>query len=188
MNKITKWMNRTTSSLLAIALCLVALEMSQAAEPEPLEFKGVKLGSSEAELRAKFPQAKCRPYSNNNGSTCGVNNSSIANVPARAGFTFESGKLILIVLNFNKSSFDTVAKALKTKYGPSTQAGVDSGADVIGWARGSGSIEIFKFRDGTEATVSFLGEKLKPYVADRTPPPPRLPTPAERDKAAAEDL
>ncbi len=172
-------MHKVTRPLLAVAMCLAVLEMSQAAEPT--EFKGIKLGSSLQEFRAKFPQAKCIP-----SGICGIRDSSIANVPARAGFTFESGRLVMIVLNFNKSSFDTVAKALKTKYGSPTQAGVDAGADVMGWARGSDRIEIFKFNDVAEATVSFeLDRALKEYKAT---PPPRVPTQAERDKAAAEDL
>ncbi len=61
---MNKWMSRTTRPLLAVVLCLAALEMSQAAEPEPLEFKGSKMGSSEQELKELYPSSFFQPEIN----------------------------------------------------------------------------------------------------------------------------
>ncbi len=190
-----------TRPILAVALCLVVLEMSQAAEPEPLEFKGLKMGSSEQELKKLYPDVSCINVKDTRISDrdCVISKTTIAAVEARALFSYYSNSLasILIIFNLPKGNnsyqparnFAPVLEALVGKYGPPTEIKTEETIMIMSvmhtdqvtyWVLPSGTITAERYSGGKIwSSVSYVSTMGVEEEKRRD---------AEIDKSAAERI
>jgi len=81
---------------------------------------GVKLGASEAAVKAAFPEAHCKPLewkSDAADRRCDNSRIHFADFPARITFYLKAGKVQAFDARFQTSDFESVAAKLKSLYG-----------------------------------------------------------------------
>ena len=157
--------------LLAVALIVLTAcqaEKSRVTE-EPLAFKGLQIGATQADVQKRYPQAQCTSadacllnykeivegkygYINQTGLRESM---TVAAIPVdEIFFGFAAGRLDLILIVFAPTHFQVVAAALRDKYGaPSdgkvvpmiTGIGVSVNNQQLHWAHGGGHVSATQF-------------------------------------------
>ncbi len=207
MNKL-----RFTAAV-TMALCLVALgyasvaaepakgqpqpKVAKTQHPAPLEFKGVKMGSSEKELKELYTDSYTAVIwcmSTKDADTieadrvCFIEEATIAAVEAKVFLFYYSDSLHQIRLTFGPGDYSQVLQALEKKYGAAikwespaiTGMGVKYTNKTASWSSPSGFIVATKYAGKiSESTVVFSSMAGLQESSRRE---------AEQAKAAAKDM
>lgn len=128
-----------------IAFFIALAGCTNAATPG-IDFKGLRLGSTEAEVQTKFPNATCsdkfHPLLNMKVRECVDVRGSIAEVPAEVFFLLRDTRVAEIWAVFPSIRFDIVAATLQEKFGKPSFDGQQVGGRELLWER-----------NGTDETV-----------------------------------
>jgi len=114
-----------------VALVLVALVVSRAAQGESFDLKGLSLNDTETAAAKRHPSLKCRS-SEDGGHFC-TGASTFAEIPARLSYKTFDGKVVAVMIQLDRHSFDVVAEALLDKFGEPTHR---SGSHYM-WIQGA---------------------------------------------------
>ena len=118
------------------AFCVLVAGCKLGANPV-LDFKGLRLGSTEAEIRSKFPNAKCddkvHPLIQMKVRECVDREGTIAEVRAEVHFLMRDTRVREIWVFFPRARFDVVVESLNEKFGKPSFDGKYSGPREIVW-------------------------------------------------------
>lgn len=150
---------------------------SLGAEPEPLEFKGVKLGMTEQELQ-KIVEVECSNAKPTADRLCIKHLDSIAKVPATISYSLFSDKVLHIYIRTGnpQKNFSYIKDALVAKYGPPTKFFASELTNRMGakfldetllWKRSYGNIEARKYAGSIENSMVTFASPLFEEAAAR---------------------
>lgn len=136
---------------LAIALLLY----TGSAAAQGIDFKGVQIGASEAEVLYRLPTASCKP----SGSAiaervCSTFTDSFGGARATFLFFIDGGKTSGMMVSVDEKEFDNIVRALVAKYGAATDTqapivenrmGAKFTNDTFTWMRGEDVLTARRF-------------------------------------------
>ena len=164
-----------------LALIVSLVSSFVAAQPAPLEFKGIALGATIDEVRAKYHVDSCSP---GEGVFAGTERCRIVGVDSFAGVSwpgvtarFRDGVLGTLSVSIPSRDFDAVATALAEKYGRPTSVetpivqnrmGAQATNAIHRWARKDGGITAQMYAGNiNEGTVRFVSARELQAVDQR---------------------
>jgi len=122
---------------ISAALLLVAATTTSGQAPS-LTYKGIALGASQAEYKARFPHQMCTdtrcsflpemctrsgaPLNVENFRACRNSNTFGGVFPSFVSAEFRDGQLIMLMFSFTPSEFDALTEAVKERLGASTSS------------------------------------------------------------------
>lgn len=158
-------MSRPLRSL-GLVLLLPVLVASRVAQATPFDANGVHLGDGEAAVVKGFPAARCKPLewtSDAADRRCDDAKAPFAGIEARVTFYLKDGAIRGFDVRFDRSQFESVAEALKRKYGKPAAEGrekivrknkQDREVQKIRWEQGNDHALLSSLSTGKRASLS----------------------------------
>lgn len=165
-------------------LILLAVTFAISAQAQTIDFRGVPMGASEAQLKEAIPFLECEEMKSNTvlaDRTCrawfrdgnGPDSAKFAGANADYSAFFYDGKLGRLSATFDKSKYEGALAALTEKMGKPTKVeakefqtgmGLKGSGAVVTWDRPDSMVEISQFaRDIKTSRVTYT---FKPYVTE----------------------
>jgi hypothetical protein len=163
-------------TFLASFLVSPSIVLSQPAQIEPYDFKGVRLGASLDEFKTKYrtpgktvlkgheqvwqPDMACREEAEGI-TTCSPNaGTTITGRRASLVFLFAEGRLATIALGSSGWNFGSVHEAVSQRFGAPVSDVSGGAGRVVRWDNGVSIIELDELACARDASETFLGSAV----------------------------